>query len=128
MRGKPRVKTLIRKGDTVQVVTGVGGGRLAPPEEHAREGTRAVGRRGKVLEVHPTKGRAVVERVKQVHKHVKPDPRKGHRGGRIQVEAPVALSNLRLVCTACDRAVRVKPGRDGEGRRVRVCRACGTRF
>ena len=128
MQSKARVKTRIRKGDLVQVVTGVGGGRLAPPAESVREGVRGVGRRGKVLEIHPAKGRAVVEGVKEVHKHVKPDPRKGHRGGRIKVEAPIALSNLRLVCTACDKAVRVKGGRDDEGKRVRVCRACGATF
>ena len=100
MRGKANVKTLIRKGDLDQVVTGVDGGRLAAPDESAREGARGVGKRGRVLEVQLAKGRALVEGVKQVHKHVKPDPRKGHRGGRIKVEAPVALSNLRLVCPA----------------------------
>ncbi len=121
-------RTLIRARDTVQVVSGRDGGRLTPPSEREREGARSQGKRGQVRLVDRARGRLVVDGVNIVHRHEKPNPQKGHRGGRVDKEGSVAISAVRLVCPACDRPVRVKPGRDEKGKPVRVCRKCGESF
>jgi large subunit ribosomal protein L24 len=125
--GEP-VKTMIRAKDLVQVVTGRDGGRLLPPPEAEREKARDQGKRGRVRRVDRVRGRVIVDGVHIVHRHERPNPRKGHRGGRIDKEAPIALASVRLVCPGCDKPVRVKPGRDEQGRPTRVCRGCGAAF
>jgi len=125
--GEP-VKTMIRAKDQVQVVTGRDGGRLAPPSEAEREGARDQGKRGRVRQVDRLRGRVIVDGVHIVHRHERPNPRKGHRGGRIDKEAPIALASVRLVCPGCDKAVRVRPGRDEKGNLKRICRECGASF
>jgi large subunit ribosomal protein L24 len=125
--GRP-VKTLIRARDTVQVVSGRDGGRITPPGDSEREGARAQGKRGRVRLVDRARGRLIVDGVNIVHRHERPNPQKGHRGGRVDKEAPIAISSVRVVCPACDRAVRVRPGRDQKGQRVRVCTKCQENF
>jgi len=122
------VRTMIRAKDLVQVITGRDGGRLSPPSEAEREGARDQGKRGRVRQVDRRRGRVLVDGVHIVHRHERPNPRKGHRGGRIDKEAPIALSAVRLVCPGCDRPVRVRPGRDDKGRPTRVCRKCQAAF
>ena len=125
---KSGVSTLIRTKDLVQVVSGRDGGRITPPSDAEREKARRQGKRGRVRVVDRAKGRLIVDGVHIVHRHEKPNPQKGHRGGRVDKEAPIAISAVRLVCPGCDRAVRVKPGRDEKGKLVRVCRKCSASF
>jgi len=54
------------------------------------------GKQGKVLRTNPSKSRVVVEGVNVVFKHVRKS-QKNPRGGRIQKEAPIHVSNVRLV-------------------------------
>ncbi len=82
------------------------------------------GKQGRVLSVNPTTGKAVVEGVNFIYRHVKAS-RKYPQGGRIQKEAPVAACSLLPVCTHCNRGVRVGYRRDEGGRTQRVCRKCG---
>ncbi len=123
-------KTRIRTNDIVQVVSGEEGGRkhVSDGEEHLR------GRRGRVLKVDREAGRAIVEGLNMVFKHQRQN-RDGQQqaGGRTEKEAPLALSNLMVVCPKCDKptrvAVRVEEtaGADGRQRRsrVRLCKKCG---
>ncbi|MBL7139483.1 MAG: 50S ribosomal protein L24 [Planctomycetes bacterium] len=97
----------IRRDDTVEVITG------------ADKGLRA-----RVLRVDPRKGKAIVEGVNRVYKHLRRS-RKHPQGGRLEIEAPVDLSNLQLVCSKCNKGVRVGARRDDDGTKHRVCRACG---
>jgi large subunit ribosomal protein L24 len=122
------LKTLIRVKDTVQVVSGRDGGRLTTPSDAEREGARAQGKRGRVRVVDRAKGRLIVDGVMIVHRHERPNPQKGHRGGRVDKEAPIAISAVRLVCPGCDKAVRVKSKKDDKGKRVRVCIKCDATF
>ncbi len=62
----PTGRLKIRRGDMVQVTTG-----------------KDVGRTGKVLEVNPTEGRLIVEKLNIVHKHTRPRPVKGTRGAQM---------------------------------------------
>jgi large subunit ribosomal protein L24 len=96
----------IRKGDLVEVISGV-----------------ARGKKATVRRVLPKKRQVVVEGVNQVYKHLRRD-RKNPQGGRLQKEAPMDASNVLLVCPKCNRGVRtgrlVKP----DGTKVRVCKRC----
>jgi large subunit ribosomal protein L24 len=99
----------IKKGDTVEVITGV----------HK-------GERGEVKRVDGKDGRVVVQNVNMVKKHQK--PMQGGRASRTQVgiiefEAPINLSNVLLVCPKCSEAVRVGFRVDGS-EKVRVCKNC----
>jgi len=97
----------IRRDDLVEVIAG------------DDKGTRA-----KVLRVDPRKGRAIVEGVNRVYKHLKRS-RKNPQGGRLEIEAPVHVSNLQVVCAKCDKGVRVGFRRETNGKKHRVCRKCG---
>jgi len=132
-KGKPKrlekpIKTLIRSKDMVQVVSGRDGGRLTPPGDAERESARAQGKRGRVRVVDRARARLIVDGVNIVHRHERPNPQKGHRGGRVDKEGPIAISAVRLVCPACDRAVRARAGRDEKGNLVRICTKCDEKF
>ncbi len=106
----------IRKNDTVQVIGGDFGGKVAKAEGR--------GVRGRVMRVLPEKNQVIVEGVAVARKAVRPNPRKGHRGGFLDKEMPVSASKVMLVCRKCDRPVRVGFRRDGD-KCVRFCKKCG---
>ena len=98
----------IKKGDTVEVITG-----------------EYQGVRGEVLRVQTKDNRVVVSKVNMVTKH-QSSQRAGRsqmQGGRIQFEAPIHVSNVMLVCTKCNEATRVGYSVVDE-QKVRVCRKC----
>ena len=96
----------IMKNDTVEVIGG-----------------NDSGKRGRVLQVMPERGRVLVEGVRYIWRHVRPS-QQNPQGGRVQKEAPIDASKVLPVCPACERGVRVKF--NGEGRtKVRVCAKCG---
>jgi large subunit ribosomal protein L24 len=97
----------VRRGDTVGVIAG-----------------RERGKRGKVLRILTEKNRVVIEKVNMIKKHQKPT-QKVRQGGIIEREGPLALSNVLLVCTRCDRAVRTGIKILADGRKARVCKRCG---
>ncbi|WP_160122542.1 50S ribosomal protein L24 [Rhodovarius lipocyclicus] len=97
----------IKKGDKVQVLTG-----------------RDKGKRGEVLRVFPTEGRALVQGVHIAKRHQKPAGM-AQPGGIIQKEAPIQLSNLALIDPKSDKPVRVGFKVLEDGRKVRVSKASG---
>lgn len=82
------------------------------------------GKRERVLYVLPKEDRVVVEHVNFVTKHLRRS-RQNPYGARIQKEAPIAMSNVLVVCPDCDRGVRVGAKTDEQGKKLRVCRKCG---
>jgi large subunit ribosomal protein L24 len=98
----------IKKGDTVEVITG--------EDKDVR---------GEVLRVLDQGRRVVVSKVNVVTKHQSAQRagRSQMQGGRIQFEAPIDVSNVLLVCPKCDQATRVGYTVVDE-RKVRVCRKC----
>ena len=103
----------IRKGDQVRVIAG-----------------RDKGKTGRVLSVSPKTGRASVEHVQVLKRHTRPIPQKQVKGGIVEREGMIQLSNLMLVCPECEKAVRVgskvlAAGRGGKAQRARVCKQCG---
>jgi large subunit ribosomal protein L24 len=107
-------KLKIRRGDLVEVLTG-----------------KDVGRRGKVLEVLPTEGRLIVEKINIVKRHTKPRPVKGSRGaqmtpgGVIEMEAAIRVDNVALVCPRCNEPTRVGYRFADNGDKIRHCRRAG---
>ncbi len=118
------MKFHIRTGDEVQVVRGRQTGRRTPAGEGESD-ANPLGERGRVRKVLRAEGRVIVDRVRLQKKAVRPDPRKGHRGGFIEREAPIPISSVMLVCRECDRPVRVGMKVKEDGKKVRICRRCG---
>jgi len=96
----------IRKNDMVQVVGG-----------------RDKGKKGKVLKVLPSAGRAIVEGVNYVKKHTR-RTREDQQGGILKRESPIHSSNLMIFCAQCNRTTRVAKTQMADGKRLRVCRRC----
>lgn len=96
----------IRNGDLVEVITGTD------------RGVRA-----KVLRVDRSAGKAVVEGVRRVYKHVRRS-QKHPQGGRLSKEMPLSLSNVLLVCPSCKRAVRTSARYAEDGGKYRYCKKC----
>lgn len=97
----------IRTNDTVEVIAG-----------------NDRGRRGRVLRVDRRRKRVVVEGVHTVWKHVRPS-QKNRQGGRLSREMPIDISNVQLVCPACNRAARVGARFNADGSKERYCKKCG---
>ena len=47
------------------------------------------------------------------------------QGGIVEIPSPMDVSNVMLVCPACDKASRVGHRERSDGTKVRVCRKCG---
>lgn len=90
----------IRKDDEVVVIAG-----------------RDKGRRGTVLRMMPG-DRVLVEGINTVKKHVRPNPQMNEQGGIVDIEAPIAISNIALLNPETDKADRVGI-RVEDGKRVR---------
>ena len=86
-------KLHIKSGDKVQVIAGASKGAV-----------------GTISKVFPTDNRAIVEGVNMVTKHRKPT-QQGEPGERLQMEAPIHISNLMLVDPTTNKPTRI-------GRRV----------
>ncbi len=82
------------------------------------------GKEGKVLFVDIKKSRLIVEGLNLVRKTKRPD-QQSQKGGIIDIEAPVHISNAMIVCPKCSSAVRVKRKELENGKKVRVCAKCG---
>ena len=108
---KTKVKVNVKKNDQVLVTTG-----------------KDRGARGRVLRVLASDGKAIVERVNMIKRHTRPNPNKGIQGGILEREAPIQISNLKVICPECDKASRLGRRRLEDGRGVRVCKNCGATF
>ncbi len=81
------------------------------------------GKQGKVIAASPKNGTVTVEGV-NIHKKSK-KARKGNEVSQIvDIEAPVNVSNVMVVCPACAKPVRVKYNVEGD-KKQRVCPKCG---
>ena len=95
----------IKKNDTVKVIAG----------NHK-------GKEGKVLAVYPTDNRCIVEGINMIKKHTRPT-QDNPKGGIIEKEAPINMSNLALVFEGKVTKVGYKTLKDGK--KVRVCNKTG---
>ena len=98
----------IRKGDTVEVIAGAD-----------------VGKRGEVLAVDRKKGKVTVQGVHRVLKHVKRGHPKSPQGGRLNLELPVDVSNIAIVCPKTDKPSRVGIRINADGSKERYAKLSG---
>lgn len=95
----------IRTGDTVLVISG-----------------RNKGEQGKVRKNLIDRDRVVIEGVNIVKKHIKRG--RARQAGIVEVEAPLHVSNVMLVCPSCKQATRVGVRKDDGGKNTRYCKKC----
>ncbi len=99
----------IKKGDTVQVLSG-----------------NDKGKTGEVLEVMPKLQKVIVKGVNVRKKHVKPR-KQGEEGGIIPVECSIHSSKVNVVCPKCNKATRLGVIKEGKNK-IRVCKKCGAKI
>ena len=97
----------IHRGDTVQVISG-----------------NDRGRRGRVLRVMESSDRLIVEGVRMMKRHTRPTQR-DPQGGIVEREAPIAASNVMVICPKSDEPTRIRVKCLDDGRRVRVSARTG---
>ncbi len=102
-----RLQTPIRRNDTVVVTAG-----------------KDRGKKGRVLKIHPSTNRLIVEGVNFIKRHTRPNPQKNIKGGIVEREASIHASNVQLVCPECGAKTRIGRKILTDGRKVRVCRKC----
>ena len=102
-----RVRIQIRKNDQVKVIAG-----------------KDLNKTGRVLRVLRDKGRVVVEGVSFLKRHTRPNPQRQIKGGIVEREAPIHVSNVMIVCGACGKATRIGHNVLADGKKVRICRSC----
>ncbi len=103
--GRPRVH--VKKNDTVKVIAGKSKGKVA-----------------RVLAVSPDRGTAIVEGVNFVKRHTRPNPSKNIKGGIVEKESPIHVSNLKVVCPECKAPTRISRKILEDGSKMRVCKKC----
>ena len=98
-------KMNIKKGDKVKVLSG---------KDRGAEG---------IVAAKPAAQRVTVEKVNIIKKAMRPT-QANPEGGISEVEAPIHVSNVMLICPSCKEATRVNVKRE-DGKKVRVCKKCG---
>ncbi len=81
------------------------------------------GKQGKVVATSPKNGTVVVEGV-NIHKKSQKARKANDVSKIVEMEAPIDVSNVMVVCSSCDKAIRVKYNIEGETKH-RVCPKCG---
>jgi large subunit ribosomal protein L14 len=106
MAGTKRAK--IKKNDQVAVIAG-----------------RDKGRRGRVLEVNPTKGKIRVEGIGMIKRHQKANPQANRGGGIVDKESFIDISNVQLIDPQSGKPSRVKYLVESDGSKTRVAASSG---
>ncbi len=81
------------------------------------------GRKGKIAKTLPKTGKVIVEGINVHKKHRRPR-RQGQKGEVVEINLPIDVSNVKLICSKCTKAVRVGYKFVGENK-YRVCKKCG---
>ena len=96
----------IKQGDMVKVMKG-----------------KDAGKSGKVVQILPEERKVVVEGLGILKKHMKPTKR-GEKGQIIEFSAPMAIANVRMVCSKCNKVTRIGFQVLTDGKKQRICRKC----
>ena len=83
------------------------------------------GKTGRVLIVLPSDQKIVVEGVQMIKRHTRPNPQRNIKGGIVEKEAPIHISNVAIVCKNCKQHTRIANQVLSDGRRARACKKCG---
>ncbi len=85
------------------------------------------GKTGKVLKIFPKNNRVIVEGVNFVKKHLK-RTREDQKGGIIQKESLIHISNLAIFCKGCNKPTKVGYNLLKDGTKSRFCKKCNEVF
>jgi large subunit ribosomal protein L24 len=96
----------IKKNDTVLVMAG-----------------KEKGKRGRVIAVYPRENRVLIEKLNMIKRHTRPNQQL-RQGGIVEKESPISAANVKLICSKCDKPTGIARKAQGDGTRVRVCKAC----
>ena len=99
------VSIKLHKNDNVEVIAG-----------------KDKGKRGEIVRVFADKGSVLVRGVNMMKKAIKPRSQQD-KGGIFDVEAPLNISNVMIVCKKCGKT-RIGFKIDGD-KKKRICRKCG---
>ena len=102
---QPKFK--VKRGDTVQVITG-----------------KCKGQRGAIKQVLLDEAKIIVENINVVVRNVKPDYK--HPQGSFKKELPIDISNVALIDPSTDKPARVGYKIDDAGKKVRYFKKSGT--
>ena len=96
----------IRKNDNVIIITG-----------------KDRGKKGKVRRAFPKEDRVIVEGLNMIKRHSRAG-RAARQAGIIELEAPIHVSNVMLLCDKCGKPTRVSFRFLTDGKKVRICNPC----
>lgn len=96
----------IKKGDNVLVISG-----------------KDKGKKGKVSHCLPNENKIIVEGVNILIRHTRAR-RQGEKGQKVELAAPISISNVKLVCPKCGRPTRVSSKISSDKAKNRVCKKC----
>ncbi len=99
----------LRKNDQVKVIAG-----------------KDVSKVGRVLRVIRGKNRVIVEGVSFLKRHTRANPSKNIKGGIVEKEGAIHVSNVMIVCGSCNHPTRIGHSILADGKKIRVCRKCGS--
>lgn len=97
----------IKAGDNVELISG-----------------NDKGTRGTVRVAMPKTRQVIVSGAKIVRKHQRRTANLRTEPGIIELEAPIRIANVMLVCPQCDRPTRVGYQVSEDGAKQRVCKKC----
>jgi large subunit ribosomal protein L24 len=100
----------VKKNDLVMVMTG-----------------KEKGKSGRILRVLPEKGKVLIEKINFIKRHSRPRGQQ-KRGGIIEKEAPLHVSNVMLLCEKCNKPVRIGHRLIEGNKKVRFCLKCSEIF
>jgi len=81
------------------------------------------GKRGRVIAVYPRENRVLIEKLNMIKRHTRPNQQL-RQGGIMEKESPISAANVKLICAKCDKPTSIARKAQGDGARVRVCKAC----
>lgn len=84
------------------------------------------GKTGRVLIAIPKDRKVVVEGIQMIKRHTRPNPQRNIKGGIVEKEAPIDISNVAIVCKNCKEHTRLANKILADGRRARACKKCGS--
>jgi large subunit ribosomal protein L24 len=97
---------IIRKNDTVLVTAG-----------------KDKGKKGKVRFAYPKDEKLIIEGVNFIKKHARAT-RQARQAGVIELEAPMHISKVMLLCDKCNKPARLGFRFLQDGKKVRFCKVC----
>lgn len=80
------------------------------------------GKTGEVIRVIPKAQRVLVSKVNMVKRHKRPT--QSEPGGIREIESPIPLSRIMLVCPKCEKPTRPRFEFLPDGKKERFCRNC----